>query len=93
MLVRNGIFTDWTELPDQTEEKVRGMMPFEAGRVPFEVGATLQASSQWAYDPLSDSKSAKQILSNLMMIVAKVRGAKAARSSESDERSEPTRAE
>jgi len=71
VLIRNGIFTDWTELPDQTEESVRNMMPFESAAAPFEVCGTLQASQQWAYDPLSDAKPASKILANLMMIVAK----------------------
>ncbi|GMI60532.1 hypothetical protein ScalyP_jg8552 [Parmales sp. scaly parma] len=73
VLVRGGVFSDWTELPDQSEETVKNMMPFEraAKSSPFEVCATIQENSQWTYSPFSGQKKTKKLLANLMMINAK----------------------
>lgn len=73
VLARNGVFSDYLELPDQSEAQVSsGVLAFQDGAsAPFEVGSTLQLSKQWAFDPKSAQKPASQVLANLIMIRAR----------------------
>ena len=75
IMTRNGIFSDYSELSDQSEsivgQGVMGQINGLAATPEFEVGTPLQASLQWAFDPNSKQKSLSEIISNLMMIVSK----------------------
>eukprot|EP00939_MAST-03C_sp_MAST-3C-sp1_P003408 g3408.t1 len=73
VMTRNGVFSDYVDLTDQSEANVKAIMGQAAIRsgVVFEVGTVLQESKQWAFDPNSLQKDPSQILANLMMIAAK----------------------
>ena len=73
VLTRNGVFSDYLELPDQSEAAVlQGVLDYQSfSGAPFEVASVLQASKQWAYDPASAQKPANLVIANLMLIRAK----------------------
>jgi len=73
VLTRNGVFSDYAELIDQSEAQAKAILgqPTIRAGTPFEIGTTLQASKQWAYDPTSKQKNTSIIISNLMMLSAK----------------------
>ena len=49
MLTRNGVFSDYLELPDQSEAAVlQGVLDYQSfSGAPFEVASVLQASKQF----------------------------------------------
>ena len=73
VLTRNGIFSDYTELVDQSEAQAKAILgePSVRSATQFEIGTVLQASKQWSFDPKSGQKNVSDVLGNLMMIVAK----------------------
>lgn len=73
IMTRNGVFSDYTDLADQSEAVVNQILNQPAIRsgTQFEVGTPIQASKQWAFDPTSLQKPVSEVISNLMLIVAK----------------------
>merc|ERR1711972_172984 len=71
--IRGGEWSDYYETRDQSErlvDSIMGQQQMSAG-VQFEIPAVLQSSRQWAFDPKSAQKSAKEIIANLVMVTAK----------------------
>ena len=73
ILIRNGMWSDYTESPDQSEKLADTIFgtPHEYVGDYFEIPAVMQTSRQWAYDPKSDQKPTAEFLANLMMLAAK----------------------
>eukprot|EP01043_Picozoa_sp_COSAG02_P038697 COSAG02_NODE_3003_length_7572_cov_5.390740_2_plen_410_part_00 len=71
--IRNGMWSDYTESPDQSERLASTIFgtPQEYVGDYFEIPAVMQSSRQWAYDPKSTQKPTAEFIANLMMLVAK----------------------
>lgn len=73
VMTRNGVFSDYVDLTDQSEDEAKTIMGKAAVRsgVIFEIGTVLQESRQWAFDPKSNQKPPSLMIANTMLIASK----------------------
>lgn len=73
VLTRDGIFTDYIETSDKSENEASlflNTINDYSGNY-FEVPDTMQISGQWTFDPTSDQKNASLLLFNMILLTSK----------------------